>query len=109
MLRGLYDWTLSLAARKSAEWWLAFIAFVESSVFLVPADAAGLTKRDFPRLGGGRACNLDLRDVHVPADALLGDGADALPAIEAVVVRPKGALRAADVGTMRRLFAPTPE
>ena len=38
MLRGLYDWTLSLAARKSAEWWLAFIAFVESSIFLVPAD-----------------------------------------------------------------------
>jgi membrane protein YqaA with SNARE-associated domain len=38
MLRRLYDWTLSLAARKSAEWWLAVIAFVESSVFLVPAD-----------------------------------------------------------------------
>jgi membrane protein YqaA with SNARE-associated domain len=38
MLRSLYDWTLSLAARKSAEYWLAFIAFVESSVFLVPAD-----------------------------------------------------------------------
>ena len=38
VLRGLYDWTLSLAARKSAEWWLAIIAFVESSIFLVPAD-----------------------------------------------------------------------
>jgi membrane protein YqaA with SNARE-associated domain len=38
MLRNLYDWTLSLAARKSAEAWLAVIAFVESSVFLVPAD-----------------------------------------------------------------------
>jgi membrane protein YqaA with SNARE-associated domain len=38
MLRALYDWTLSLAARKSAEVWLAVIAFVESSVFLVPAD-----------------------------------------------------------------------
>lgn len=38
MLRRLYDWTLSLAARKSAEAWLAVIAFVESSVFLVPAD-----------------------------------------------------------------------
>jgi membrane protein YqaA with SNARE-associated domain len=38
MLRRLYDWTLSLAARKSAEWWLAIIAFIESSVFLVPAD-----------------------------------------------------------------------
>lgn len=38
MLRALYDWTLSLAARKSAESWLAVIAFIESSVFLVPAD-----------------------------------------------------------------------
>lgn len=38
MLRRLYNWTLSLAARKSAEYWLAFISFVESSVFLVPAD-----------------------------------------------------------------------
>jgi membrane protein YqaA with SNARE-associated domain len=38
MLRALYDWTLSLAARKTATWWLAFIAFIESSVFLVPAD-----------------------------------------------------------------------
>ena len=38
MIRRLYDWTLSLGARKSAEAWLAIIAFIESSVFLVPAD-----------------------------------------------------------------------
>lgn len=38
MLKRLYDWTLSLAARKSAETWLAVIAFIESSVFLIPAD-----------------------------------------------------------------------
>lgn len=38
MLRKLYDWTLSLASRPTAELWLAVIAFVESSVFLVPAD-----------------------------------------------------------------------
>ena len=38
MLKRLYDWTLSLAARKTAEIWLAVIAFIESSVFLVPAD-----------------------------------------------------------------------
>jgi membrane protein YqaA with SNARE-associated domain len=38
MLKRLYDWTLSLAARPSAALWLAVIAFVESSVFLVPAD-----------------------------------------------------------------------
>jgi membrane protein YqaA with SNARE-associated domain len=38
MIRRLYDWTLSLAARKTSEAWLAVIAFVESSFFLVPAD-----------------------------------------------------------------------
>ena len=38
MLKRLYDWTLALAARKTAELWLAVIAFVESSVFLIPAD-----------------------------------------------------------------------
>lgn len=38
MLRKLYDWTMSLAGRPSAEIWLAVIAFVESSIFLVPAD-----------------------------------------------------------------------
>ncbi len=38
MLQKLYTWTLSLAARKTAEIWLAFIAFIESSIFLVPAD-----------------------------------------------------------------------
>jgi membrane protein YqaA with SNARE-associated domain len=38
MLKKLYDWTLSLAGRKSAEWWLGIISFVESSVFVVPAE-----------------------------------------------------------------------
>jgi membrane protein YqaA with SNARE-associated domain len=38
MLRRLYDWTMALAGRKTAEVWLAVIAFVESSIFLVPAD-----------------------------------------------------------------------
>lgn len=38
MLRRLYDWTMALSARKAASAWLAVIAFVESSIFLVPAD-----------------------------------------------------------------------
>lgn len=50
MLRGLYDWTMALAGRKSAEMWLALIAFIESSVFLVPADVLflpmALSRRD---------------------------------------------------------------
>ncbi|KXF76178.1 cytochrome B [Paramesorhizobium deserti] len=38
MLRRLYDWTLSLASRKSAQWWLAGVSFIESSVFPIPPD-----------------------------------------------------------------------
>ena len=38
MLRKLYDWTLDKAGKPAAEIWLAVIAFVESSVFLIPAD-----------------------------------------------------------------------
>ncbi|MBR1216326.1 acyl-CoA dehydrogenase [Bradyrhizobium sp. JYMT SZCCT0180] len=78
-------------------------------LFLVPAEAAGLTKRDFPRLGGGRACNLELRGVHVGADALLGDGSDALPVIEAVVDRAMAALGAEAVGIMQTLLDQTLE
>jgi alkylation response protein AidB-like acyl-CoA dehydrogenase len=78
-------------------------------LFLVPAGASGLVKRDFPRLGGGRACNLELRDVRLPADALLGDGKDALPAIEAVVDRAMAALGAEAVGIMQTLLDQTLE
>jgi len=38
MLRGLYDWTLSLAERRDALWVLAVVSFVESSVFPIPPD-----------------------------------------------------------------------
>ena len=78
-------------------------------LFLVPQDAAGLTSRDFPRLGGGRACNLDLRDVRLPSDALLGDGNDALPSIESVVDRAMAALGAEAVGIMQTLLDQTLE
>jgi hypothetical protein len=33
-----YDWTLSLAAHPRALWALAFVAFIESSVFPIPPD-----------------------------------------------------------------------
>jgi membrane protein YqaA with SNARE-associated domain len=38
MLRRLYDWTLSLAARPSAPYALALVSFAESSFFPVPPD-----------------------------------------------------------------------
>ena len=64
MLRRLYDWTMSLAARKSAEVWLAVIAFIESSVFLVPADvlflpmALARPRARLPLCAGGNRSHL---------------------------------------------------
>lgn len=39
MLRSLYFRTLALAASPRAPWWLAAVAFAESSVFPIPPDA----------------------------------------------------------------------
>jgi len=36
MLRRLYDWTMDKAAHPHAQWWLALIAFIESSFFPIP-------------------------------------------------------------------------
>jgi len=38
MLKRLTEWIISLAGRKSAQYWLGFIAFVENSVFVIPVD-----------------------------------------------------------------------
>ena len=78
-------------------------------LFLVPSGTAGLTLRDFARLGGGRACNLDLADVRLPAGALLGGGGDALAKIEAVVDRAMAALGAEAVGIMQTMLERTLE
>ncbi len=70
-------------------------------LFLVPSGSKALSLRDYSRLGGGRACNLDLAGVELAADALLGDGSDVLSKIEAVVDRALAALGAEAVGIMQ--------
>ena len=39
MLRKLYARVMALAASPNAAWWLALIAFAESSFFPIPPDA----------------------------------------------------------------------
>lgn len=78
-------------------------------LFLAPSGSAGLTRRDYARLGGGRACNLDLVDARLPADALLGDGGDALAQIECAVDRALAALGAEAVGIMQIMLDMTLE
>lgn len=38
MIRRLYDWTMSWADHPRALWVLAFVAFIESSIFPIPPD-----------------------------------------------------------------------
>ena len=38
MIKRLYDWTMSWADHPRALWVLAFVSFIESSVFLIPPD-----------------------------------------------------------------------
>lgn len=38
MLRKLYDWMLSMVEHRHALWVLAFVSFIESSVFPIPPD-----------------------------------------------------------------------
>ncbi len=38
MLRALYDKTMRLSAHPHAVWWLAFVSFLESSIFPIPPD-----------------------------------------------------------------------
>lgn len=76
-------------------------------LFLVPATAPSLAISDYPRLGGGRACNIELSGVQLPEDALLGDGRDALAAIEWAVDRAMAALGAEAVGIMQTLLNTT--
>lgn len=38
MLDRTYAWMMDLAGKRQAIWWLAFIAFLESSIFPIPPD-----------------------------------------------------------------------
>ncbi|MGL4286031.1 MAG: acyl-CoA dehydrogenase family protein [Phreatobacter sp.] len=77
------------------------------ALFLIVPDAAGLTMRDYPRLGGGGACAIELAGVCLPPDARLGavgQGQDCLAAVEAVIDRALAALGAEAVGMMQAVL-----
>lgn len=70
------------------------------SLFLVPADASGMSTRGYPRIDGGYACEVELRDVKLPRAALLGSSGDAFPAIEARICVAIAAVSAEALGAM---------
>ncbi len=52
------------------------------SVFLIPADAPGITRRDYPTVDGARASEVYFENVAVGADTLIGAEGEALPLVE---------------------------
>lgn len=70
------------------------------SLFLVPADAAGLTMRGYPMMSGGRAAEVILDDVRLPGSARLGAAGTAYPAIVGQVALTNVALCAETLGAM---------
>ncbi|HWE74728.1 MAG TPA: acyl-CoA dehydrogenase family protein [Stellaceae bacterium] len=78
-------------------------------VFSVPAKATGLTLRAYRTIDGGRAADIELNNVAVPASSLLGADEDAADAIEEITDRGIAAISADAVGAMTALVAATVE
>ena len=77
------------------------------SLFVVPKNAPGLRLRAYPTRDGGRAADIALDDLRLPADALLGTEGAALPQIEQALDEATLAVCAESVGVMRRLMRDT--
>ncbi len=72
-----------------------------------PPTPPGLTIKPYPTQDGGRAADLVLDDVILPANALLGEANAGLPVIERVLDEGIAALCAEAVGVMEALHALT--
>ncbi|MGJ5068723.1 pimeloyl-CoA dehydrogenase small subunit [Bradyrhizobium oligotrophicum] len=78
-------------------------------LFIVPADAKGVTRKGYPTQDGLHAADITFTGVEVGADAAIGDPANALPLIERVVDEARIALCAEAVGLMDESLKTTVE
>jgi len=72
------------------------------ALFLVDARAPGVSRRGYVMQNGMRAADVNLANVRVPAEALLGAAGKALPTIERVVDIATAAICTEAVGSMER-------
>jgi pimeloyl-CoA dehydrogenase small subunit len=78
-------------------------------LFLVDANAPGVTRRGYPTQDGRRAAEIGLADVRVEPHDVLGRPGGALPVIERAVGEAIAALSAEAVGAMGEALAMTVE
>jgi alkylation response protein AidB-like acyl-CoA dehydrogenase len=79
------------------------------ALFIVALDAPGVTVRAYPLIDGGRAAELDLRDVRLGADALVAAPENGFDILEQVVGLGTLGLCAEGLGLMESLKAATVE
>jgi alkylation response protein AidB-like acyl-CoA dehydrogenase len=79
------------------------------SLFRIPRGSAGLELKSYPTLDGRRAAEVTLRDVRVPAAALLGTAGAGLPAVERALDIGLAALCAEALGVMEATVNATGE
>lgn len=77
------------------------------TLFAVPADAPGLTRRDYRTYDDRRACDLTLADAMVPPEAILGEIDDAQGTLDPVTDLAQLAACAEAVGAMDSLLQAT--
>ncbi|WP_407158001.1 pimeloyl-CoA dehydrogenase small subunit [Bradyrhizobium sp. STM 3557] len=78
-------------------------------VFIVPADAKGITRKGYPTQDGLHAADITFTGVEVGADSVIGDPENGLPLIERVVDDARVALCAEAVGLMDESLKTTVE
>jgi pimeloyl-CoA dehydrogenase small subunit len=71
------------------------------SLFVVPANIAGVTRRAYPTIDGMRGADITLSGVKLPAGALLGEADNAFGVIEHVEQHGIAAVAAESVGAMQ--------
>ncbi len=77
------------------------------SVVLLPANAPGITRRDYPTVDGVRASEVYFENVRFGADAFIGHNGSSLELIEQVVDEAITAVCAEGAGVARRLHEQT--
>jgi pimeloyl-CoA dehydrogenase small subunit len=78
-------------------------------VFLVPANAKGVTVKGYATQDGMRAADIRFEGVEVGADAVIGDAENGLPLVERVVDEARIAMCAEAVGAMDESLKSTVE
>lgn len=72
------------------------------ALFIVPANATGLTLQEYRSVDGRALSDVTLEGVEVPANAMIAEGAKAAAIVERALLRESAALAAEAIGAMDR-------